>query len=85
MVSDNRFQTADEATEEAAAENIHGTYHNILSADLNMSHVTQHSVPRVMTHQHDDRMSTCSDLIDCADRDVSEPDRIRRRNLMFCV
>jgi hypothetical protein len=46
-------QTVDEIT---AAEISHGTCHRILSDDLNMSHVTQHSVPRILTqNQRDDR------------------------------
>jgi hypothetical protein len=43
----------------SAAEISHGTSHNILSDDLNMSRVTQRN----------DRTSTCSDVIDSADRD----------------
>jgi hypothetical protein len=43
----NRSQTVDEI---AATTGIgHGTCHKILSDDLNMSHVTQHSVPRILT------------------------------------
>jgi hypothetical protein len=43
----------------------HGTCHKILSGDLNMSLVAQHSVPRVLRQdQRDDRMSICGDLID---------------------
>jgi hypothetical protein len=35
--------------------------------DLNMSSVTQHSVPCILTQdQHDDRISTCSDFIESA-------------------
>jgi hypothetical protein len=33
----------------AAAELSHGTCHKILSDDLNISRVTQHSVPRILT------------------------------------
>jgi hypothetical protein len=66
-VRTNRSQTVDEIT---AAGISHGTCHNILSGDLNMSHVTEHSVPRVLTQdQRDDRMSICGDLIDSADKD----------------
>jgi hypothetical protein len=61
-------QTVDEIA--AAAGISHGTCHKILSDDLNMSRVTQHSVPRVgMQDQHDDHMSICGDLIDSADKD----------------
>jgi hypothetical protein len=35
-----------------------------------MSRVTHHSVPRFLTQdQRDDRMSTCGDLVDSADKD----------------
>jgi transposase len=62
LVCANRFQTLDEI---AAAGISHGTFHKILSGDLNMSHVTQHSVPRGLRQdQCDDRMSICGDLID---------------------
>jgi hypothetical protein len=62
----NRFWTVDEITAAAAAGISHGTCHKILSDDLNMSHVTQHSVPRVLTQDQRDRMSICGDLIDSA-------------------
>jgi hypothetical protein len=59
----------DEITE-AAAGISHGTCHKILSYHLNMSHVTQHSVPYVLTQdQRDSHMSICGDLIDSADKD----------------
>jgi hypothetical protein len=53
----------------AAAGINHGTCHKILSGDLNMSHVTQHSIPRILTQDRDNRMSICGDLIDGADKD----------------
>jgi hypothetical protein len=57
------------AATEAAGIN-HGTCHKILSDDLNMSHVTQYFVQRVLTEdQCDSRMSICGDLIDSADKD----------------
>jgi hypothetical protein len=53
----------------AAAGISHGTCHKILSDDLNMSCVTQHSVPRVLTQdQCDNCMNTCGDVIDSADK-----------------
>jgi hypothetical protein len=62
LVHANRIQTVYEIT---AAGISHGTCHKILSGHLNMSHVTQHSVPRGLRQdQHDDRMSICGDLID---------------------
>jgi hypothetical protein len=40
------------------------------SVDLNMSRVNEHGGPNVLTQdQHDDHKSTCSDLIDCANKD----------------
>jgi hypothetical protein len=54
----------------AAAGISHGTCRRSLCDDLNMSRVTQHSVPHVLTQdQHDDRMSICSDLINSANKD----------------
>jgi hypothetical protein len=53
----------------AAAGISHGTCHKILSDNLNMSRVTQHSVPRVLTQDCDDCMSICGGLIDSADKD----------------
>jgi transposase len=62
LVRDNRFRMVDEI---AAVGISHGTCHKILSGDLNMSNVTQHSVPCVLRQdQCDDRMSICGDLID---------------------
>jgi hypothetical protein len=58
----------DEITAEAGIS--HGTCHKILSDDLNVSHVTQHSVPCVlMQDQLDDRISICGDLIESAYKD----------------
>jgi hypothetical protein len=55
LVHANRSLTVDEIAA-AAAGISNGTSHKILSDDLNMSHVTQHSVPRVLTQdQRDDR------------------------------
>jgi hypothetical protein len=65
LVRANHLQT--EYKIAVAAGICHGTCHKILSDDLNMSHVTQHSVPRVLRQdQRDDRMSICGDLIDSA-------------------
>jgi hypothetical protein len=47
----------------------YGTCHNILSDDLNMSHVTQYSIPYIlMQDQCDESMSTCDDLLNSADK-----------------
>jgi hypothetical protein len=75
LVCANCFEMVDEivaaAAAAAAAVGIsHGTCHKILSDDLNMSRVTQHSVPSVlMRDQCDNHMSICGDLIDSADKD----------------
>jgi hypothetical protein len=67
VVHASRSQTVDGT---AAAGTSQGTCHKILSGDLNMSRVTQHSVPRVLRQdQRDDRMSICGDLIDSGDKD----------------
>jgi hypothetical protein len=68
LVCANHSQTVDEI---AAATGIsHGTCHKILSDNLNVSGVTQHSVSRLLTQdQRDDCMSICGDLIDSADKD----------------
>jgi hypothetical protein len=68
LVHSNRSQTVEEIT--AAAGISHGTCHKILSDDLDMSHVTQHDVPCILTQdQRDDCMSICGDLIDSDDKD----------------
>jgi hypothetical protein len=54
----------------AAAWISHCTCHNILSGDLNTSHVARHSVPLILTQdQHDNHMNICSDLTDSANKD----------------
>jgi hypothetical protein len=56
LVLANLPQTVDEIAT-AATGISHGTCHKILSDELNMSRVTQHRVPRVLTQdQRDDRM-----------------------------
>jgi hypothetical protein len=67
LVHDYCSQTVDEIAAAAAAAISHGTFHKILSDDLKMSCVTQHSVPCIlMQDQHDDRTSICGYLIDSA-------------------
>jgi hypothetical protein len=67
LVHANRIQTVYEIT---AAGISHGTSHKILSGYLNTSHVTQHSVPRVLRQgQRNDCMRICGDLIDSAEKD----------------
>jgi hypothetical protein len=68
----NSSQTIDEIA--ATAGISHGTCHKILSDDLNMSHVTQHTVPRILTQDHS--MSTCGDLINSGDKDGTFLNRI---------
>jgi hypothetical protein len=66
LVCANCSQMIDEIAAPAAGIS-HSTCHKILSDDLNMSHVTQHSVPCILTQdQRNDRMSICGDLIDSA-------------------
>jgi hypothetical protein len=67
LVHSNHSQMVDKVA--AAAGIRQGSCHELLSHDLNMSYVTQHSVLRfLMLDQRDDRMSICSDLIDNADK-----------------
>jgi hypothetical protein len=66
----NCSQTVDKFTAAAEATWIsHDTCHKIVSEDMNMSRVTQHSVPRVLTQgQLGDGMRISDDLIDNAQR-----------------
>jgi hypothetical protein len=67
LVRTNCSQTVDEIP---AGGISHGICHKILSDNVNMSCVTQHSVSRVlMQNQRDDCMSIYGDLIDSADKD----------------
>jgi hypothetical protein len=87
LVCANCSQMVHEDAAVVAAGTSHHTCHKILSNGLNMSRVTQHSVPRVLTqYPHDDRMSTCGDLIDSADKDGTFLNWIicsRRQNMVF--
>jgi hypothetical protein len=79
LVHANCSQTVVEiAAAAATAEGIsHGTHYKILSDELNMSRVTQHSVPQVMTqNQCDDHLSISGELIDSADTDGTFLNRI---------
>ncbi|KAJ4442695.1 hypothetical protein ANN_04284 [Periplaneta americana] len=63
----------------------HGTCYKILSDDLNMSRVTQHSVPRILSQdQCDDRMTICGDLINSADDDPTFLNRIITGDETWC-
>jgi hypothetical protein len=66
LVRANRSQSVDDI---AAAVGIsHGTRHKILADDLNMSHVSEHCDPRVLTQdRRDDRMTICGNLVSSAD------------------
>jgi hypothetical protein len=67
LVHANRSQMVYEIA--AAAGISHGTCNKILSGNMNMSRVTQHSVSRVLTpDQHDDRLCICGDLINSGQR-----------------
>jgi hypothetical protein len=64
----NRSHVVDKVTVTAGIS--YDSCHEILSDDLNISDITQNSVPPVMTQdQREDRMSTCGNLIDSADND----------------
>jgi hypothetical protein len=64
VVRANRSQTVHEVAAEGI---IHGSCHKILFVDLNVS-VTHQCSMRPDADQHRDRMSTCSDLINNANR-----------------
>ncbi|KAJ8880732.1 hypothetical protein PR048_017202 [Dryococelus australis] len=58
----------------------HGTCQKILSGDLNMSCVTQHGVPRILTKdQCDKRVTICGDMLSSAD-----DSRIMTRDEIWC-
>jgi hypothetical protein len=62
-----------------------GVSHKILSDDLNMPHITQHSVPHVVTQDKcDDHMSICGDLIDSADKDGTFLNQITTGDETWC-
>jgi hypothetical protein len=84
LVHANSSQTVDEIAAAAVGIN-HGNCHKILSDDLNMSHVTQHSVPRVLTQdERGDRISICCDLIDSADKEGTFLNRIITGDETWC-
>jgi hypothetical protein len=83
LVHANRSQTVDEIA--ATARISHGTCHKILYDDLNMSNVTQHSVPCVLAQdQCDDSMGICDDLINSADKDGTFLNRIITGDKTWC-
>ena len=58
----NSFQSVDVLS--AAVGVSHGTCYEILTNDLNMLRVTQHSVPCILTQdQRDDCNTICGDLV----------------------
>ena len=68
LVCTNRSQSVDVLA--AAVGVSHGKCYKILTDDLNMSRVIQHSVPRILTQdQRDDPMTICGDVISSADDD----------------
>jgi histone-lysine N-methyltransferase SETMAR len=69
----------------AAAGINHSACHKTLSDDQNMSHITQHSVPCILTQdQRDDCISICSDLIDGTDKDGTFLNRIITGDETWC-
>ena len=68
MVRANRSQSVHGLAAAAAEKVSHSTCYKILTDDLNISRVTQHSVLRILTQdQLNDRMTICGDLIISAD------------------
>jgi hypothetical protein len=88
LVRAKRSQTVDSLAAAAATGISHCTRHKILSDDLNMSRVTQHSTPCILRQdQHDNHTSICSDPIHSADEDVTFYQLVHnwRRNMEFSV
>ncbi|KAJ4437672.1 hypothetical protein ANN_17817 [Periplaneta americana] len=83
LVRANCSQSVDDI--EATVGVSHGTCYKILSDDLNMSRVTQHSVPRILSQdQRDDRMTICGDLISSADDEPTFLNRIITGDETWC-
>ncbi|KAJ4445277.1 hypothetical protein ANN_07078 [Periplaneta americana] len=79
----NRSQSVDDIAATVGVS--HGTCYKILSDDLNMSRVTQHSVPRILSQdQRDDRMTICGDLISSADDDPTFLNQIITGDETWC-
>ncbi|KAJ4451915.1 hypothetical protein ANN_03393 [Periplaneta americana] len=78
LVRANRSQSVDDIAATVGVS--HGTCYKILSDDLNMSRVTQHSVQ----DQRDDRMTICGDLISSADDDPTFLNRIITGDETWC-
>ncbi|KAJ4427328.1 hypothetical protein ANN_24948 [Periplaneta americana] len=83
LVRANRSQSVDDIAATVGVS--HGTCYKILSDDLNMSRVTQHSVPRILSQdQRDDRTTICGDLISSADNDPTLLNRIITGDETWC-
>ena len=78
----NWSQSVDEFA--ATVGSIHDMYHKILSYDLNMSRVTQRSVPRILTQDQRDVHTVCGDLLSSADDDGTFLNRIIIRDETWC-
>ena len=66
LVRANRSQLVDNLASAVGVS--HGTCYKILTDDLNMSHVTQHTVQRILLQdQYDDHMMIWGDLISADD------------------
>jgi hypothetical protein len=87
LVCANCSQMVDEV--EAVAPGIkRGTCHRILPDDLNMSHLAQNNIPRILSQdQHDSHMSTCGDLISSVDKDETFLNSVLTgdRTIFFCM
>ena len=68
LVRANRSQSVDDLAATLGVSYV--TCYKILTDDLNMSSVTQHSVPLILTQDlRDNRMTLCGELISSADDD----------------
>ncbi|KAJ4436457.1 hypothetical protein ANN_19090 [Periplaneta americana] len=83
LVRANRSHSVDDTAATVGVS--HGTCYKILSDDLNMYRVTQHSVPRILSQdQRDDRMTICGDFISSADDDPTFLNRIITGDETWC-
>jgi hypothetical protein len=82
LVHANRSQSLDDI---AAAVGIScGTCRKILTDNLNMSRVSDHCVPRILTQDRDGRMTICGDLISSADENETFLNRIITGDETLC-
>jgi hypothetical protein len=83
LVRDNRFQSVDDIAKAVGIN--HGTRHKVLTHDLNISRVSDHCVPRVLTQvQRDNRTTICGDLMSSADEDETSLNWIITEDETWC-